>query len=521
MEWEILDPTQILEEMVPLLKPLQIAQFHTVSGKGINDGAIGIKDRAVDIKNNQSLAIAVHGTWAACVGVHQDVVIILQQSMVMIPESSCHNQKVSMQKEKAVTEQTPQSRTFFLLIAVQFISTVADNALLIVAIARVIELHEQDWIIPVLKLSLTFCYVLLAPFVGPFADYLPKGRVMLLANFLKAVAICGLLMGSDPTLALALAGLAAAIYAPAKYGLITELLPASQLVRANGFFEGVTVSAVVLGTALGGLLISPLLLTLALPRWLEMLPLSDTGLLAGMFILLALYGVAAMLNLGVADSGARYASHSIHPIRMVRRFFQENKMLWTDPLGGLSMAITTLLWGVGATLQLIVLRWANESLGLPLAQAAYLQGVTALGVVGGAVLASRYVKLADAIKLLPLGVLIGLLVPLMLVVGSVIWAGILLLTVGALASYFVVPMNALLQHRGHHLLTAGRSIAVQGFNENGGILLMLGLYAAATANQIPLHALIICFGMFITLIMALVWFAQRRLPAGKLALQGH
>ncbi len=414
-----------------------------------------------------------------------------------------------------------RSRTFFLVIAVQFISTAADNALLILAIARVIELHAQAWLIPVLKLSLTFCYVLLAPFVGPFADYLPKGRVMLLANFLKAAAVCGLLMGGDPTLALALAGLAAAIYAPAKYGLITELLPAAQLVQANGFFEGVTVSAVVLGTALGGLLISPLLLTLALPRWFELLPLTSTGLLAGMFILLALYVVAAMLNFAVTDSGARYASHSIHPIRMVRRFFHENKVLWTDPLGGLSMAITTLLWGVGATLQLIVLRWANESLGLPLAQAAYLQGVTALGVVGGAVLASRYVKLSDAIKLLPLGVLIGLLVPLMLAVKSVVWACILLLAVGALASYFVVPMNALLQHRGHNLLTAGRSIAVQGFNENGGILLMLGLYAAATANQIPLRTLIICFGMLITIVIALVWFAQRRLPVSTLALPRH
>ncbi len=415
---------------------------------------------------------------------------------------------------------TAQFRTFFLVIAVQFISTAADNALLIVAIARVIELHEQAWIIPVLKLSLTFCYVLLAPFVGPFADYLPKGRVMLLANFLKAAAVCGLLMGADPTLALALAGLAAAIYAPAKYGLITELLPASQLVRANGFFEGVTVSAVVLGTALGGFLISPLLLARVMPDWL-LLPLASTGLLAGMFTLLALYLVATMLNFWVADSGARYASHSIHPIRMIRRFFQENRVLWTDPLGGLSMAITTLLWGVGATLQLIVLRWANESLGLPLAQSAYLQGVTALGVVGGAVLASRYVKLSGAIKLLPIGVLIGLLVPLMLAVGSVFWACILLLTVGALASYFVVPMNALLQHRGHNLLTAGRSIAVQGFNENGGILLMLALYAVATASQIPLQTLIICFGMLITITMALVWFVQRRLPEAKVAPQFH
>ena len=411
-----------------------------------------------------------------------------------------------------------QARTFFLVIAGQFISTAADNALLIVAIARVIELHEQAWIIPALKLSLTFCYVLLAPFVGPFADYLPKGRVMLLANFLKAAAVCGLLMGTDPTLALALAGLAAAIYAPAKYGLITELLPASQLVRANGFFEGVTVSAVVLGTALGGFLISPLLLARVMPEWLLLLPLASTGLLAGMLTLLALYLVATMLNFWVADSGARYASHSIHPIWMIRRFFQENRILWTDPLGGLSMAITTLLWGVGATLQLIVLRWANEALGLPLAQAAYLQGVTALGVVGGAVLASRYVKLTDAIKLLPMGVLIGLLVPLMLAIGSVLWASILLLLVGALASYFVVPMNALLQHRGHNLLTAGRSIAVQGFNENGGILLMLAIYAAATAHQVSLQALIICFGLLITSIMLLVCFVQRRLSEAKVAL---
>jgi MFS transporter, LPLT family, lysophospholipid transporter len=414
-----------------------------------------------------------------------------------------------------------QSRTFFLVIAVQFISTAADNALLIVAIARVIELQQQAWIIPVLKLSLTFCYVLLAPFVGPFADYLPKGRVMLLANFLKAAAVCGLLLGTDPTLALALAGLAAAIYAPAKYGLITELLPASQLVRANGFFEGVTVSAVVLGTALGGFLISPLLLARVMPEWLLLLPLAGTELSAGMFTLLALYLVAAMLNFWVADSGARYASHSIHPIRMIRRFFQENRVLWTDTLGGLSMAITTLLWGVGATLQLIVLRWANEALGLPLAQSAYLQGITALGVVAGAVLASRYVQLSSAIKLLPIGVLIGLLVPLMLMIGSVIWACILLLVVGALASYFVVPMNALLQHRGHHLLTAGRSIAVQGFNENGGILLMLALYAAATANQIPLQTLIICFGALITVTMALVWFVQRHIPTAKVTLPFH
>lgn len=418
----------------------------------------------------------------------------------------------------ALTDQS-RSRTFFLVIAVQFISTAADNALLIVAIARVIELNAQAWIIPALKLSLTVCYVLLAPFVGPFADFWPKGRVMLLANLLKACAVCSLLAGTDPTLALALAGLAAAIYAPAKYGLITELLPAGELVRANGFFEGITVSAVVLGTALGGLLISPMMLDLAIPAGLARLPVASTGLLAGMLALLGLYLVATVLNFGVADSGARYARHSIHPMQMIHRFFRENWILWKDPLGGLSMAITTLLWGVGATLQLIVLRWANESLGLPLAQAAYLQGVTAIGVIVGAVLASRYVRLSGAVKLLPLGVVIGLMVPLMLTIKSVVWASILLLAVGALASYFVVPMNALLQYRGHHLLTAGRSIAVQGFNENGGILVMLALYAVATATHTPLQILIICFGILITVTMSLVLVAQRRFPSNEMALE--
>jgi MFS family permease len=402
------------------------------------------------------------------------------------------------------------SPAFFLVLGVQFLSTLADNAFLIVAIARVMELDGAGWLIPLLKISFTLFYVLLAPFVGPLADAFPKGRVMLLANACKVVAMMLLLAGCSPLLAIGLAGLGSAIYAPAKYGLITELLPARALVRANGFFESATVCAVILGTVLGGLLVSPLMPRVALP-FAPLVDMAPTALVAGMLVLLAMNSVAMLLSLAVRDSGARYDRHSIHPLQLLQRFASENALLWRDALGGLSMSVTTLLWGVGATLQLIVLRWAHEALGLPLAQAAYLQGVTAVGVVAGAVLASRWVGLAQAQRLLPVGVSLGLLLPWLLLITSPWAAALLLMLVGALAGFFVVPMNALLQHRGCTLLTAGRSIAVQGFNENAGMLLMLAGYAAAIALDVSLSWLVLGFALLVTGGMAALWWAQLRL----------
>ncbi|WP_342617069.1 lysophospholipid transporter LplT [Rhodoferax sp. GW822-FHT02A01] len=401
-------------------------------------------------------------------------------------------------------------RAFYLVLGVQFLSTLADNAFLIVAIARVLELSGPGWLIPLLKISFTLFYVVLAPFVGPLADAFPKGRVMLLANALKVVAMVWLLCGGNPVLAIGLAGLGSAIYAPAKYGLITELLPARDLVRANGFFESVTVCAVIFGTVLGGLLVSPLMPRLAMPFPSLTLLVQPTALVAGMLVLLVMNAVAMLLSAAVVDSGARYDPHSIHPAQLIKRFVAENRVLWRDALGGLSMSVTTLLWGVGATLQLMVLRWAHEALGLPLAQAAYLQGITALGVVAGAILASRWVELTQAERLLPVGIVMGMLVPLLLCVHSAWTAALLLVLVGALAGFFVVPMNALLQHRGCTLLTAGRSIAVQGFNENAGMLLMLGVYAVAIAVEVPLHALVWGFAVMVTGGMVLIWWGRNR-----------
>jgi MFS family permease len=407
-------------------------------------------------------------------------------------------------------------RTYYLLLIVQFISTIADNAFLIVAIARVIEMASAEWLTPVLKIGFTVFYVLLAPFVGPLADAIPKGRVMILANSLKVGAVLLLLGATDPLLALLFGGLGAAIYAPAKYGLITELLPAKHLVRANGYFESATVTGVIFGTVLGGVLVSPVMPYVELPTSISNFPAGSTQLIAGMLGLLVLNTLAMVLSLGVADSGKRYPPHSLHPLVVVRRFFQENAILWRDPLGGVSMSVTTLLWGVGAVLQLIVLRWAQEALDLTLAQGAYLQGVTALGAIAGAILASRFVPLHRAQHVLPLGIAIGLTFPLMLAVQTVPIAIALLILLGTLAGFFIVPMNALLQHRGCSLLTAGRSIAVQGFNENGGMLALLALYALATAAQWTLPTMVWSFCILVTLSMSLLVLQRRRVgPAAE------
>ncbi|WP_428423282.1 lysophospholipid transporter LplT [Methylibium sp.] len=399
---------------------------------------------------------------------------------------------------------------FYALIAAQFVSGLADNALLIVTIARLDELDAPPWWAPLLKLGFTLAFVLLAPFVGALADAWPKARVMLASNGLKALACAFILAGGNPLLAFALAGIGAAAYAPAKYGLITELLPARQLVAANGWIEACTVGAILLGTALGGLLVSPpaLSATQWAPPLLALAGAGGTRLLPALLAVLLLFALAALLNLCIPDSGARYPS--VPPGRLLRQFCADNRALWSDPLGRVSLAVTTLFWGVGATLQFVVLRWAEESLGLGLHQAAGLQAVTALGLIAGAVAAGRWLTLQCATRVLPLGIAMGLLVPWMTVFDQPAAAGPLLAAVGALAGFFVVPMNALLQQRGHALLSAGRSIAVQNFSENLGVLALLALYAALAATDLPLPLLIWAFGAFVALAMASITTLHRR-----------
>ncbi len=396
-------------------------------------------------------------------------------------------------------------RGFYTIMAAQFFSSLADNALLIAAIALLIELAAPEWMRPLLKLFFTVSYVVLAPFVGAFADSMPKGRVMFVTNTIKVAGCAMLFFSVHPLLAYAVVGFGAAAYSPAKYGILTELLPPEKLVAANGWIEGTTVGSIVLGTMVGGALISPMVSHALLSIDL---PLIDTGVdspaEAAIAVIALIYLVAAGFNLRIPDTGARYEKQHINPIRLVQDFWVCNKTLWQDKLGQISLAVTTLFWGAGATLQFIVLKWAEVQLGMPLGRAAILQGIVALGIAGGAVLAAKFVPLKNTPSVLKLGVLMGLFVPLMTLVTSLTGAIPLLIIIGGLAGYFVVPMNALLQHRGHVLLSAGHSIAVQNFNENLNVLTMLGLYALLIMADFHVNTVIVIFGLFVALTMLMV-----------------
>ncbi|MBB6561784.1 MFS family permease [Acidovorax soli] len=393
-----------------------------------------------------------------------------------------------------------------LLVAAQFVSGLADNALLVVAIACLMQRGEAAWLAPLLKLVFTVAYVVLAPCVGVVADRWPKERVMLAANLLKACAALAMLLGLHPLAAFCLAGPSAACYSPAKYGLVTERVPPAALVRANGWLEVSTVGAIILGTALGGWLVSDGFAAL----WGEG---EGGGLQVALLAVMAVYLAAGVLNGFIPRRPAAGASSAWRLPTLLSRFGLAQGVLWRDRAGGLSLGVTTLFWGAGATLQFVVLAWAQQSLALGLDQAAYLQAVVAVGIAAGAALAGRWVSLAQAPRVLPLGVLIGLAVPLMLLVESVAWAIPLLAAVGFASGAFVVPMNALLQHRGHVLLSPGESIAVQNFNENLSVLLMLGAYTLLLALGGTTGGLIAALGLLVAGCTALAgwrWHVSHR-----------
>jgi len=400
---------------------------------------------------------------------------------------------------------------FYIIMAAQFFSSLADNALLVAAIALLLQADAPSWLTPYLKFFFVVSYVLLAPYVGAIADRLPKGHVMFMANTVKIVGCVMMLWGIDPLAAYAVVGLGAAAYSPAKYGILTEYLPHRKLVVANGWIEGLTVASIILGTVLGGVLIhariSGVLLHLDFP--LIDTPI-ETPAEAAIAVIVVVYAIAALFNLQVPRTGAELKPLPAHPADTLRDFARCVRHLWRDRLGQISLAVTTLFWGAGATLQFIVIEWARAALGFDLSKAAMLQGVSAFGIALGAVLASTWVALDRSVRVIPLGIAMGLIIIAMNFVGQLWLAIVLMVLIGALAGFFVVPMNALLQHRGHHLVGAGRSIAVQNFNENTSILIMIALYSLLLNVGHSIYVVIWVFGLFVAGTMALVqwWYTH-------------
>jgi MFS transporter, LPLT family, lysophospholipid transporter len=396
---------------------------------------------------------------------------------------------------------------FYIIMAAQFFSSLADNALLVAAIALLMQADAPSWLTPYLKFFFVVSYVVLAPYVGAFADRLPKGSVMFIANSIKIVGSAMMLFGADPLAAYAVVGLGAAAYSPAKYGILTEYLPHQKLVIANGWIEGLTVASIILGTMLGGILIHVRVSSAMLAFDLPFLDTGiDTGAEAAIALIIVIYAIAALFNLEIPRTGVALKHLPSHPMDTLKDFSRCVAHLWKDRLGQISLAVTTLFWGAGATLQFIVIEWARAALAFDLSKAAILQGVTALGIAIGAVLASMMVALDRSVRVIPLGIAMGLIVIVMIFVTQVWLAVALMVIIGGLAGFFVVPMNALLQHRGHHLVGAGRSIAVQNFNENGSILLMIALYSLLLHRGFSIFFVIVVFGLFVAGTMTAVQF---------------
>ena len=403
--------------------------------------------------------------------------------------------------------------------AAQAFSSLADNALFIAAIALIMELQGPGWMAPFMKWAFALAYVILAAFVGAFADSFPKGWVMFLTNALKVCgcllmfcyASLGLTHAHQPylvCLAYALVGVGAAAYSPAKYGIVTEMLPPELLVKGNSWIEGLTVLSIIIGTMLGGLLISPGISDALLHHSLAG-RVVHTPAEGAILVIATVYLMAALCNLLIPKTNVRYPRQQKNPLKLVRVFGGYVKVLWCDKLGQISLAVTTLFWGAGATLQLIVIEWGKHHLGYRLDQASMLMGVAAIGTIVGSILAGR-ISLARALCVLPVGAMMGLVVLLMPLAHSPWSVYALLLVTGALAGFFVVPMNALLQHRGHVLLSAGHSIAVQNFNEQINILLMVAVYTMLLWLKLPIDVIILLFGLIVFVLMMIFMAWSRR-----------
>jgi MFS transporter, LPLT family, lysophospholipid transporter len=378
------------------------------------------------------------------------------------------------------------TKGFYTLLIAQFFSAIADNALLFACIALLSKLNSPDWHVPFLKETFVISYIILAPFVGSFADALPKGKVMFISNGIKFFGCVLAYIGVPPLLAYAVVGLGAAAYSPAKYGILTEMLPSNQLIKANAWMEGTTVTAIILGPILGS-------------------TIAANNPYFGIAVIAVIYLLAAGFNFYIPKLPIDHKTPRRDFLFLLKDFWHAFTTLWRDPQGQVALAVTTLFWGAGATLQFVVLRWAGLKLGMDEQTATKLIAILAVGIAVGSIGASLFVKLEDAVKVLPAGIMMGVLVIGMIFVDTREVAAVMLFSIGVLAGYFLVPLNSLLQHRGHELLGAGHSIAVQNFNENIGILILLGIYTLMVHQDLPINTIIILFGTFLSFSMAFIF----------------
>lgn len=384
------------------------------------------------------------------------------------------------------------SRAMIAVLIAQFLSALADNALLFAAIALLKSANNyQDWYAPMLQEFFVISFILFAPFVGPFADSFPKGRVMLLSNGLKFIGAFMMLMGFNPWISYGLGGLGAAAYSPAKYGILSQLVSADKLIKANGLMEGSTIVAILLGAILGGVL-------------------ADQSISGALWAVAICYVIAAIANYFIPKLPAEHPLKNISVIALVKDFLHAVKVLYKNRDARFSLIGTSLFWGSGSTLRFLLVAWVPVALLIyDNKTPANLSGVVAIGIAIGAALAARFVSLRTTNRVLPVGMLLGVLIMGLSQLNNLYLGAVLLIAVGICGGFFVVPLNALLQERGHQTVGAGHAIAIQNFSENIAMLLLVGFYTLVSRLGVSVMTSAIAFGFLILVGMsAIAWMRK-------------
>ncbi|EOW3158639.1 lysophospholipid transporter LplT [Salmonella enterica subsp. enterica serovar Newport] len=394
--------------------------------------------------------------------------------------------------ESVRTNTSIWSKGMLSVIVAQFLSAFGDNALLFATLALLKAQFYPDWSQPVLQMVFVGAYILFAPFVGQIGDSFAKGRVMMVANGLKLAGAAGICLGVNPFVGYTLVGIGAAAYSPAKYGILGELTTGDKLVKANGLMEASTIAAILLGSVAGGVL-------------------ADWHVIAALVACALAYAGAVAANLFIPKLVAARPGQSWRLSAMTRSFFSACVVLWRNGETRFSLVGTGLFWGAGVTLRFLLVLWVPVTLGITdNATPTYLNAMVAVGIVVGAGAAAKLVTLETVSRCMPAGILIGVVVAIFSLQHALLPAYALLLLIGMLGGFFVVPLNALLQERGKKSVGAGNAIAVQNLGENSAMLLMLGLYSLAVLVGVPAVAIGIGFGVLFALAIAALWIWQRR-----------
>ncbi len=391
-----------------------------------------------------------------------------------------------------IADTSLRSRGMMAVIAAQFLSAFADNALLFATLAVLKAQFYPDWSQPVLQMVFVGAYILFAPFVGQFADSFAKGRVMMVANSLKLIGALVIATGFNPFVGYTLVGVGAAAYSPAKYGILGEITTGDKLVKANGLMESSTIAAILMGSVAGGVL-------------------ADWHIGAALGVCALFYAGAVVANLYIPKLAAARPGQSWNLVTMVRQFFAACRQLWNNGETRFTLVGTSLFWGAGVTLRFLLVLWVPVALGITdNATPTYLNAMVAIGIVVGAGAAAKLVTLETVSRCMPAGILIGVAVVAFAVQQTQLPAYLLLMLLGIFGGFFVVPLNALLQDRGKRSVGAGNAIAVQNLGENSAMLLMLGLYSLAVKVGLPVVGIGIGFGVLFALAIAGLWLWQRR-----------